>query len=239
MRTPRIPLLRVALLSTWVAGTATTARADGPLVVPDDRSVDVSVEVEPDSELGAEVAPLLHENLPLGDFPGVIGTTKRPAEPADGDTAFIRTRDELLKVGVPLLGVVTLMIVLGAAMRRFGGPLARGGRPSGVLEILGRYPIARGQQLVLLRLVNRVVLLHQTRSGLAALSEVTDPDEVAALLARVEAATRSGQPGRFQGLLAGAAAGRSAVGGEISTPGKVVVDLTRRPAQRALGSTSA
>ena len=136
------------------------------------------------------------------------------------------------RVGVPLLGVVGVMFVCGVVRRRGGGPLARGGRPSGVLEILGRYPIARGQQLVLLRLVSRVVLLHQSRNGLTTLSEVTDSDEVAALLARVEAATRSGPPGRFHGLLARAAAGGDEVGHEMMTNGKVIVDLTRRPRHR-------
>ncbi len=142
-------------------------------------------------------------------------------------------------MGVPLLGVVTLMIVVGVVLRRVGGPLARGGRPSGVLEVLGRYPIARGQQLVLLRLVSRVVLLHQSRNGLSTLSEITDADEVAGLLARVEAATRSGQPGRFHGLLTRAAAGGDEIGHETVTNGKVIVDLTRRPAHRMPRSADA
>ena len=71
------------------------------------------------------------------------------------------------------------------------------------------------------------------------LSEVTDPDEVAALLGRVEAATRSGQPGRFQGLLAGATAGGERFGSELATRGKEVVDLTRRPTRRILRSADA
>ena len=65
MRTPRIPLLRVALLSTWVAGTAATTRADGPVVVPDDKSVNFSVDAE---EQGAELALVTQESLPLGDL---------------------------------------------------------------------------------------------------------------------------------------------------------------------------
>ena len=229
MRTPRIPLLRFALLSTWVAGTAITARADGPVVIPDDQPVNFSVDV---SEQGAEVALVLQESLPLGDVPTDVLVAEPGVEPVDRGTAFKTTVSEALRVGLPLLGVVALMIVIGVVLRRVGGPLARGGRPSGVLEILGRYPIARGQQLVLLRLVSRVVLLHQSRNGLTTLSEVTDSDEVAALLARVEAATRSGPPGRFHGLLARAAAGGDEVGHEMMTNGKVIVDLTRRPRHR-------
>jgi len=236
MRTPRKPLLRVVLLSTWVVGMATTARADGPVVIPDDQSVNFSVDAD---EQSAEVALAVQESLPLGGLPTEDQVADPGAEQVDNSVAFENTVSETLRVGLPLLGVVALMLVIGVVVRRVGGPLARGRRPSGVLEVLGRYPIARGQQLILLRLVSRVVLLHQTRSGLTTLSEVTDADEVAALLARVEAATRSGQPGRFQGLLAGAVMGRNTVSPEITTNGKVVVDLTRRPAQRITRSAGA
>ncbi|TDJ55052.1 MAG: hypothetical protein E2O40_06405 [Planctomycetota bacterium] len=236
MRTPRIPRLRVALLSTWVVGMATTARADGPVVIPDDQPVNFSVEA---NEQGADVALAVQESLPLGNPPTEVLVAESGPERVDRSVAFENTLSEVLRVGLPLLGVVALMIVIGVVVRRVGGPLARGGRPSGVLEVLGRYPIARGQQLVLLRLVSRVVLLHQSRSGLSTLSEVTDADEVAALLARVEAATRSGPPGRFKGLLAGALAGRDPVGRELSTNGKVVVDLTRRSAHRTPRSAGA
>ena len=236
MRTPRIPLLRVALLSTWVAGTAATARADGPVVVPDDQPVNISVDADGQ---GAEVALVLQESLPLGNVPTEVDAVEPGVARVDRGAASATMPTEALRVGLTLLGVVTLMILIGVVLRRVGGPLARGGRPSGVLEVLGRYPLARGQQLVLLRLVSRVVLLHQTRNSLTTLSEVTDSDEVATLLARVEAATRSGQPGRFHGLLAGAAAGGGKFGHEMTTPGKVVVDLTRRPAHRLPRSADA
>jgi flagellar biogenesis protein FliO len=230
--------LRVALLSTWIVGAAATAHADGPVVVPDDRVVNFTVDAAAE-QVSAEVAPLVHESLPLGESADVPEAPQLGPVSTDEGAAFGNTRGELLRVGGPLLGVVTLMIVLGAALRRFGGPLARGGRPSGVLEVLGRYPIARGQQLVLLRMVSRIVLLHQGRNGLTTLSEVVDPDEVATLLARVESASRSSQPGRFRGLLAGAAAQQDGLGREMATEGKVVVDLTRRPGQRALRSAEA
>lgn len=222
------PPVRLALLSTWLVGAAVVACADGPVVVPDDRAVNFTVgdTAKPDEtatpETGATVAPMPAERLPLGE--AVKTNHKAGPEPAaDHRGAVEIARGEAVRVGLPLLGVIALMIVLGAAVRRFAGPLAGGGRPSGVLEVLGRYPIARGQQLLLMRMVSRVVLLHQSRNGLTTLSEVAEPAEVAALLARVEAATRSGQTGRFQGLLASAA---------DATDGKVVVDLTRRPAHR-------
>ncbi len=213
MRTSPMSPLRVALLSTCFVGAAAVVRADGPVVVPDDESVDLSVDAP--APAGAHSAQPVDNDRPLGkprratDTPGHQNRA----------TVVDPQRSELVRVGMALGVVVGIMVVLRLAVRRFGGPLTGGGRPSGVLEVLGRYPVARGQHLVLLKLVGRIVLLHQTRHGMAALSEITDPDEVAALLARVEAAGRSGQTG---------------FGAELSAAGNVVVDLTKRP-RRPLG----
>jgi len=140
------------------------------------------------------------------------------------------TGSEFVRVGFALAVVIGLLLLARGAARRFSGPLAGGGRPSGVLEVLGRYPIARAQQLILLKMVGRVVLLHQCRAGVTTLTEITDPDEVATVLARVHTAQRSGSPGRFQGFLS-RALGVSPAQQEASN-GTVVVDLTRRGRRR-------
>lgn len=95
--------------------------------------------------------------------------------------------------------VLALIVVVFQAIRR--GARARGGlmaaagpggrAPSGVLSVLGRYPLARGQTLLLLKLDRRVLLVAQvagSRGGpaLSTLTEVTDPEEVAAIAARCE-----------------------------------------------------
>ena len=128
-------------------------------------------------------------------------------------------------------------VVFAYIARRFGGPLAGGGQPSGVIEILGRYPIARAQQLVLLKMVGRVVLLHQCRAGVTTLTEITDPDEVATVLARVHTAQRSGSAGRFQGLLSRAIGVSPAE--QQAANGNVVVDLTRRGRRRTASEVQA
>ncbi|MEO1007063.1 MAG: flagellar biosynthetic protein FliO [Planctomycetota bacterium] len=90
--------------------------------------------------------------------------------------------------------VVGLIVVLAAlarfAARRSGSVAAMlgpGGRaPSGVLEVLARYPISRSQTLVLLRVDRRVLLLSQSSAGrgegFSTLAEFDDPGEVAAIL---------------------------------------------------------
>ncbi len=203
MNTARLTPWRIALLSTWVAGAATVAYADG-----------------------AEPARTNYEDQPLGEPAVPAGVSTQDGETKPGGLVLDPTRNELLRVGFGLLVVVGLMMLARGAARRFGGQLTGGGQPSGVLEVLGRYPIARAQQLVLLKMVGRVVLLHQSRAGVTTLSEITDPDEVATVLSRVRTAARSGSAGRFHGFLT-RAAGASRRDQEAMHD-KVVVDLTRR-----------
>ncbi len=237
-----------ALLSALIAASA-LGEGGGPLIVPDDRAVDLSVDPAPVESATlppppprAEPAPS-RERQPLGDPPAAATTGTAPNESSAFNPLHTLDprRSEFARVGVALAVVVGLMLLLRWGARRMAGPMAGGGRPSGVLEVLGRYPIARGQQLVLLKMAGRVVLLHQSRTAMTSLTEVSDPDEVAALLARVEAVTRASGGRRFQSLLQ--AMGRPAADAETfpptagREPGRtetVVVDLTRRSRRRSL-----
>jgi flagellar biogenesis protein FliO len=185
------------------------------------------------------------EGRALGRPAGLLG--RRGGGGVDGSPDGAGTLDprvgEIARVGWALGAVVALLLLLRVMLRRMGGPLTGGRRPSGVLEVLARFPVARAQQLVLLKLCGRVVLLHQTRTGMTTLSEVSDPDEVAALLARVESAGGVSGAGGFSTLLDRILArGRGAADDEFARligptkqiDGKEVVDLTRRPRRRKL-----
>ncbi|MFN0010172.1 MAG: hypothetical protein ACKVS8_00860 [Phycisphaerales bacterium] len=101
-------------------------------------------------------------------------------------------------MALPLGVVVGLVLICAAVLRRVasrsGGlcaALATGAAPAGVVEVLGRYPVSRGQALVLLRVDRRVLLLSHAagaRQGAASfttLSEFSDHDDVASILAKV------------------------------------------------------
>lgn len=99
-----------------------------------------------------------------------------------------------------LAAVVALMVTCFAGYKylasRAGGltgQVASVGAPAGVLDLLGRYPLGRGQTLLLLKIDRRLLLISQTvgsRVGsaptMATLCEITDPDEVSAILARID-----------------------------------------------------
>jgi flagellar biogenesis protein FliO len=80
------------------------------------------------------------------------------------------------------LGLVAGLIwVLRCLLRRWGKALP--GASGGVIEVVGRAPMSPRSQLILVKLGRRLVLVGAWHGGAAALSEVTDSQEVAELLA--------------------------------------------------------
>jgi len=108
--------------------------------------------------------------------------------------------NDIVQVVGALAIVITLLVAFRFIMVRASSVL-NGGRPSGVLEILARYPVARGQHLSLIKLGRRVLLVHQAGSSMTTLTEVTDATEVAALLSRIEAGSSGRDAERFRSLL--------------------------------------
>ena len=135
------------------------------------------------------------ESLPLGPMAETLPIGSSGQSAGTDPFAFGSYLQTLLA-----LGFVLIIAVLGAAvMKRFArtrgglaGGLGMGGpSPSGVLEILGRYPLGSGQTLVVLRFDRRVVLLHQSGGRknpmMRTISEVTDAEEVASIMMKTRA----------------------------------------------------
>ncbi len=73
--------------------------------------------------------------------------------------------------------VVGLFLIVAWILRR-GMPKGSGLLPREVVEVLGRAPLAARQQVHLLRLGNKLILVSMTPAGIETLTEVTDPLEV-------------------------------------------------------------
>lgn len=114
---------------------------------------------------------------------------------------------------VLLLAVATAWLWRGVARRSGGlaGAIGAGGRaPSGVLEVLGRFPVGGGTTLVLLKLDRRVLLLSHTArllgrgggsAGFRTLAEITDPEEVASLILKTRDEQDAARSRSFTGIL--------------------------------------
>lgn len=144
------------------------------------------------------------EDKPLGKPNGALN-----ARPVSDDTSkrsnwTLGTFGEAGRVAGALAVVIGIALLLRTILvRTRRGLSALGGdRPSGVLEILARFPIARGQQLLVLKLGRRLVLTHHAGATMQSLCEVSDPDEVASLLGRMEAGSSGASADRFREVLA-------------------------------------
>lgn len=152
-------------------------------------------------------AAIAQESLPLG--------VSRPA-----GNALVETKIEGSEKGamsgmiLPLAGVLALIAgcayVFRIAAAKSGGlmgELGAGGRaPSGVLSVLGRYPVSRGTTLVLLKVDRRVLLLCQsgsrgTGSTMSTLCEFTEAEDVASLLMKTRDELEASQAESFSKVL--------------------------------------
>ncbi len=154
------------------------------------------------------IDPAAHERaMPLGSTPQPAASNGASASRSTGEWGIVRTV-------LSLAGVVSFALFVGAILRKAaraqGGlraSLGPGGRaPSGVLEVLGRYPISRGVTLVLLRVDRRVLLLSQSSSrragtSMSTLCEITDAEDVASLLVKARDDEGETMARRFQDLL--------------------------------------
>ncbi len=173
------------------------------------------------------------ERLPLGQ-PGASaldGERSRPltgaGSPQDqnqtGSLAWTNGAGRTIAALAAVLGliVVARWVIRRVSLRSGGlvGQLGAGGRaPSGVLEVLGRFPVGRGQSLVLLRLDRRVLLVSQSAQGFTTLTEIDDPQEVASLVVKTADDESASLAARFRSMLS-AFERDPALGGEIEEVG--------------------
>jgi len=154
--------------------------------------------------------------LGLPDAEGTSTSRERSAigeATGTGNIGFSRTLGALV-------GVVGLLFLLSFLLkwvsRRKGGLMsslgAAGRAPSGVIEVLARYPVARTQRLVLLRIGRRVVLCNQSvgvrasAGSMTTLTEFTDAEEVASILRSVRDTDGTSHSTLFREALKGAEA---------------------------------
>jgi len=170
----------------WPAdSSATRSEGDGPAAAER-------------SEGSSARSPL--EQRPLGTPVGAIAPIPDDA-PRGWMPAVSPSVAELIRIGGGLGAVLLLVFVLRLWLRAHGMGAVAAGRPSGVLEILARYPVSRGQTLLVLRFGRRIVLAHQAGGTMQTLSELSDPNEVAQMLGRLEAGASGRDAERFRSVL--------------------------------------
>ncbi|PHQ80118.1 MAG: hypothetical protein COB69_06615 [Phycisphaera sp.] len=187
------------------------------------------------TSLFALVCALMPAMAALADTTQESRSLGIPRTQGTPDGAIVGTPSTMTMIA-SLLAVVGLIILLGALYKwlsaktgGLAGQVGAGGKsPAGILSVLGRYPLGRGQTLVLLQVDRRVLLLCQAASGrmgrtitTTTLSEISHPDEVASIISKATGASSD-----FGDVLTGyeaEGAGASEFAGDVE-----IVDLTKR-----------
>jgi flagellar biogenesis protein FliO len=89
------------------------------------------------------------------------------------------------RVTTALAVVVILILLLRWGAKRFFG-VAAVGRSSRAVQVMARTPVSPRQQLMVLRVGRRLLVVADGGSQMNTLSEITDPDEVAALVGQLQ-----------------------------------------------------
>lgn len=128
----------------------------------------------------------------------VSGTATHEPKPLKPPTSASKSTDkgstgtvQMFVSVLSSLAIVIGLILAAAWFYRKAAPKISGALPKQVVQVLGRTPLAPRQQLVLLRLGSKLILVSNLHGDVRAISEITDPLEVDRLTGLCEAA----QPG--------------------------------------------
>lgn len=108
--------------------------------------------------------------------------------------------EAVFSVTASLAAVLGLFFGIAWIMRRGLPSSATARLPAEVIEVLGRAPLAGRQQIQLLRLGNKLLLVCISPTGVNPLGEVTDPAEVERLAALCRPANFAGSKGVAKNL---------------------------------------
>lgn len=217
------------------AGNAVSAGATTAAGAVDEPTRDVKADGGKESSAAAR---------PLGTAParrlgaGTRGGEANTAGEAKPSSVGAILKNDLVRTTLSLGFVLALIVCMAVVMkkvgkRRAGASLAAaigpgGASPSGVMEVLGRYPIARGQSLVLLRIHRRVLLMSHTApalrlrsggtGGFVTLAEFSDPEEVAGIIMRANEQESESMTAKFRSILGQFERGHEDAGAAMARP---------------------
>lgn len=164
------------------------------------------------SDDASSAAPETLSISPRDDGPTTEKTSKsqpRPLKARNGSGKRSSTQavlsnptESLITMGGSLCVVLTLFFGLAWLTRR-GLPKGHGKLPGEVIEVLGKTPLAKGQELQLIRVGARLVLICVTSSGSETLTEIVDRTEVDRLSTICRTNSPSSMTAAFNQVLTG------------------------------------
>ncbi len=186
-----------------------------PAVAPDAPQEPAKPAVARPDSVKTEAAPASESKPLIGAGVGAGGVRSPLQAPIVEPESSLRTFASMaaplaIVIGVILVSALLLRKVLSVSPGLSAALGAGGPSPSGLLEVIGRYPVARGQSLVLLKLDQRVLLLSHAHGGwrkasaaggFTTLCEINTPSEVASILLKARDNESESIDRRFRGLM--------------------------------------
>jgi flagellar protein FliO/FliZ len=117
------------------------------------------------------------------DEPLKVSSTRRPATPQlpGSNTVVSQTGPDLSRVGLALAIVIGAIFLLRWVGRKMF-VLPNGPKSNKAIKVLSRSVLSPKQQLLLLQVGKRLIVVGDSGGNMNALCEITDPDEVAAVV---------------------------------------------------------
>jgi flagellar biogenesis protein FliO len=186
------------------------AREQGPKLPKNEKravAVKGEAKIVPEAKvvpLDGPVAPREIEALPIrGRSHDEVKADVATTQSASSSFAIPSGVMNALQVGAALTVVVGLILIGKAVAKKFV-PGAKAGNGKGVIEVLARYPLAKNQSLVLVRIGSQIVTLNQGKESSQSVLVISDENEVAKILGQVTGESPNSIQAGFNKLLANA-----------------------------------
>lgn len=140
------------------------------------------------------------ERQPLGTPGQGLVPDSDPANESKQLGEFSNNGSWVLNTITALGVVIGLIIAMRLAMNKLSGRAVMGGR-TGIVEVLSRTSISPRNQVMLLRLGQRIIVVSEGPTGVRTLANLDDPDEVANLLTSISASRPGSITQSFNQLL--------------------------------------
>jgi flagellar biogenesis protein FliO len=161
----------------------------------------------PAPDLRSDFEPLVDDSKPAPLPPKEIkprrlAARSNPEKKTAATASLAKSTDSLITVGGSLCVVLTLFFGLAWLTRR-SQPKQLGKLPGEVIEVLGKAPLTKGQEMQLIRVGAKLLLICVTPTGCETLTEISDHNEVDRLSAICRSSSPSSMTAAFNQVLSG------------------------------------
>lgn len=227
-RSMRAKNLIVILLTLYVSGIEIRSTLSQEAELPRYQRMDLGGTTRSSSSVANAVRPLQPIEREVASSPTRDQKAMEPQEAASrhGDDAEpgrkyepipLRQPDEQVEQGSPgftfkapegvvrntavSLGLVLILFLGVAWFVKRAQPQSHAMLPTGVVEVLGRMPISQKQQLQLVRMGPKLLLVSSTGTGMQTLGEISDPNQVEQMVAMCQANRAGGITQSFRQVM--------------------------------------